>query len=390
MVRTTTSSIPVAVAVGFALSCAAPVMAKPPETRYSIEHSFTPEEGQWPGSESTFVKGPGHLIYSVLSLGGPHGNGTAFSFNIKNGRLKVLHAFSPDEVSDVQPSAIVVGPGGEILVTTYQGGAVHIGTISRLEDDGSMTVVHDFDGDGGGLPIGPLAVIGDSLVGTTGSGPAGFGSVYRFRVNGEFEQLHAFESQAVSYEESFPFGVTPGPNGTLYGATYGYIQPQALNGALYSLTAAGVYQVLHYFSGPDGSRPFFAPIFADNGDLFGTTTEGGEFGCGVIYRVQLPATFTVVHSFNSETDGCAPFGGLIKSANGKLYGIASYGGSLSSGTFFEVTSGGTFRKLLDFDALAGQGGVQSQLLEVEPGTFYGGSPNGGRYGLGNIFRIKVK
>ena len=387
MLRNSTTRMLRLAAVGFSLACTAAI-ARPPEAKLTVEHSFAPHEGRWPSAEATLVKGRGHKVYGVVGAGGAHDNGTAYSFNTRNGHFKVLYAFAPDEFSEVRPTAIVVDSSGDLLVTTYQGGDFQLGTIRRLEDDGSLTLLHTFDGENGGLPGGRLTVVGDSIVGTGLSGPLGHGSVYRYQSSGEFQLLHAFGPP--SYEETLPFDVNLGANGNLYGATYGYIRPMAENGALYSLSADGGYQVLHYFTGPDGSRPLFAPIVADNGDLWGTATEGGEFGCGVIYRLQLPATLTVVHSFDREIDGCVPFGGLVKSANGKFYGTTYIGGSSDVGTFFEVSPNGTFRKLIDFDAARGQGLVQSSLLEVEPGSFYGTSTNGGRFGLGHIYRIKLK
>jgi hypothetical protein len=114
VLRKKTSRILFTTAFGFALTCTATVMAKPPEARLTIEHSFAPDEGKWPSLEATLVKGRGHKIYGVLGSGGPHENGTAYSFNTNNGHFKVLHSFTPDELSDRVPSAIVVDSDGAV------------------------------------------------------------------------------------------------------------------------------------------------------------------------------------------------------------------------------------------------------------------------------------
>src|SRR4029079_1022701 len=76
---------------------------------------------------------------------------------------------------------LVASVNGSMYGTTYEGGANNLGTIFRLDPAGTVTVVHDFDGDTGANPYGRLLQGSDGhLYGATVSGgPAGAGVIFR-------------------------------------------------------------------------------------------------------------------------------------------------------------------------------------------------------------------
>jgi uncharacterized repeat protein (TIGR03803 family) len=45
------------------------------------------------------------------------------------------------------------------------------------------------------------------------------------------------------------------------------------------------YSVLHRFTGKDGWSPQASVILDDKGNLYGTTTEGGAYGYGVVFEI---------------------------------------------------------------------------------------------------------
>ncbi|HEY4847737.1 MAG TPA: choice-of-anchor tandem repeat GloVer-containing protein, partial [Methylocella sp.] len=64
-----------------------------------------------------------------------------------------------------------------------------------------------------------------------------------------------------------------------------------------SASAAPTETVLHSFTGSDGANPD-AGLIADNaGNLYGTTSNGGAFGQGVVFKLSPGGTETVLHSF---------------------------------------------------------------------------------------------
>src|SRR5271170_3493006 len=87
--------------------------------------------------------------------------------------------------------------------------------------------------------------------------------------------------------------------------------------------------VLHNFTGRSDGGGSQAGLTMDRaGNLYGTTSQGGTGGFGVVFRLS-PAgsgwVLTTLHSFNA-TDGLSPDGGVIFGPDGSLYGATTWGG----------------------------------------------------------------
>ena len=80
------------------------------------------------------------------------------------------------------------------------------------------------------------------------------------------------------------------------------------------------------------------------GNLYGTTSDGGgAYGLGSVFKLT-PSdggwTYTSLHDFAGGTDGADPFCSLVSDANGNLYGTTADGGLGSGqgyGIVFEIT-----------------------------------------------------
>jgi hypothetical protein len=97
----------------------------------------------------------------------------------------------------------------------------------------------------------------------------------------------------------------------------------------------------------DGQSPNAGLIADANGNLFGTTTGGGAKGVGTVLEIGKTATGytstpTILVSFCFNcVDGANPFAGLIADANGNLFGTTPNGGAKGvGGTVFEITGSG--------------------------------------------------
>ncbi len=55
-----------------------------------------------------------------------------------------------------------------------------------------------------------------------------------------------------------------------------------------------------------------------------------------MFKITPSGELTVLHSFNSDTDGGFPIGGLNLGLDGKLYGVTTGGGVDGSGTVFTL------------------------------------------------------
>src|ERR1035437_9405074 len=113
---------------------------------------------------------------------------------------------------------------------------------------------------------------------------------------------------------------------------------------------AQTFTNLHNFTGFDGAEPHAGLILSGN-TLYGTAQLGGSAGRGTVFAVNTNGTgFTNLYNFTAtstdssgvetNSDGANPDAGLILSGN-TLYGTASVGGSLGSGTVFAVSTNGT-------------------------------------------------
>jgi uncharacterized repeat protein (TIGR03803 family) len=176
-------------------------------------------------------------------------------------------------------------------------------------------------------------------------------------------------------------------NGELYGTTYfgGAANSSVLSGTVFKISPSGVERVLHSFGGgADGANPH-AGLIDVNGELYGTTGDGGEHGEGSLFEVSPSGAESVLYSFGASGDGTTPLAGLIY-VNGALFGTTYFGGANGSGTVFEVSPPRAESVLHSFGSLGGS--PEADLIDVN-GELYGTMPQGGSNGdyFGYVFKI---
>ncbi len=135
-----------------------------------------------------------------------------------------------------------------------------------------------------------------------------------------------------------------------------------------------------------GLIAFFAGIFSSQAqNLYTTTFYGGDADAGTIIKFT-PATnnLAVLKNFDN-TNGANPYGAMIQANDGKLYGMASIGGTGNYGIIFSFNpSSLTYTKLKDFDSINGAN-PHGSLMQASNGKLYGMTYNGGSKGYGVIF-----
>ncbi|MGC2109399.1 MAG: choice-of-anchor tandem repeat GloVer-containing protein [Candidatus Korobacteraceae bacterium] len=190
-------------------------------------------------------------------------------------------------------------------------------------------------------------------------------------------------------------------HGNFYGATSEGGSDNV--GTVFALTPNGsggwTEKVLHNFAnnGTDGTFPYAGLIFDAAGNLYGTTSEGGDYNEGTVFKMMPNGsggwTEKKLHNFGiNGTDGMYPYAGLIFDKNGILYGTTYYGGDSGLGTVFEMTpngSGGwTEKKLHNFNPYNGDGyEPYAGLIFDAAGNLYGTTGYGGDYNEGTVFEM---
>jgi uncharacterized repeat protein (TIGR03803 family) len=154
--------------------------------------------------------------------------------------------------------------------------------------------------------------------------------------------------------------------------------------------------VLHSFrGGSDGTNPSTGLVADSAGNLFGTTTEGGSAGCGVVYELKASHggrwTESVIYTFLCGADGAAPSAGLVFDAAGNLYGTTLTGGKNHDGTVFELMhSGGSWTETT-LHTFSGKDGSYpaAGLVFDQAGNLYGTTLFGGHAHGGVAFQLTL-
>jgi uncharacterized repeat protein (TIGR03803 family) len=182
--------------------------------------------------------------------------------------------------------------------------------------------------------------------------------------------------------------------GNLYGTT---AQGGTFNfGTVFKLDTTSRETVLYSFTGgADGATPLAGLIRDADGNLYGTTEAGGDLtcnsgiGCGTVFKLDTTGEETVLHSFTGK-DGTSPIAGVIRDAAGNFYGTTPQGGPFSSGTVFKLDKTGKETVLYTFTG--GGGGTDGfypdgALIRDAAGDLYGTTQLGGNYSFGTVFKL---
>src|ERR1700679_2699606 len=155
-----------------------------------------------------------------------------------------------------------------------------------------------------------------------------------------YQILHSFSSS----EGSAPTGdLIFDAAGNLYG-TLGTGGAHG-KGAIFKLSPAGDFTLLYSFTGgSDGGGPV-AGLALDpaTGDLYGTNTALGSYYAGCVFKLTSAGQLVVLHEFNNDTDGSYANGPLTRDSQGNFYGTTSQGGGYSNGAIFKIAAGGGYQ-----------------------------------------------
>jgi len=257
----------------------------------------------------------------------------------------------------------------------------------------------------------------------------------------EWKEKVLYSFQGGSDGQTPAGGVAFDKAGNIYGVTHegGSTCPSPGCGTIFQLSpgkgGAWTETLLYGFNGTQGSYPEGSVIIDAHGNLYGTTSIGGNgqcklfgyvVGCGVVYELSPPTqksgqwSYAVLYSFQGGNDGLFPVGDLVFDKQGNLYGATWYGGGKGTtcdqyyggncGTVFKLSppkqkgrawaekilhsfAGGTAGKQFGDGAQPNGGLVLDSQGAIYGTTYFGGNEAGGcdggsgGTGCGVVFKL---
>lgn len=311
--------------------------------------------------------------------------------------LTVLYSFSGATDGGYPESGVILDSAGNVYGTTEIGGSGNFncsgcGTVFKVSEAGIETVLHSFTGNlDGAFPLyGTLfRDQAGNLYGTTSTGGAnGGGTVFRLSPNGRQISIAFPNGTGPGFSAA---GLTPDGAGNAYGTTQyrGTGCPPYGCGTVFKVSHTGKITIVHSFqSGTDGANPIADLVRDGAGNLYGTTLDGGASNAGTVFKIDSAGKESVLYAFMGGTDGGQPHAGLLRDGTGNLYGTTSSGGVNFGGTIFKIDSAGNHTILYNFcsqSCLDGETPMGNLALD-SAGNIYGATQNGGN-GAGVVFEL---
>ncbi len=325
----------------------------------SVLHAFTDgEDGGLPFAGLTFDSA-GNLYGTASSGGTGCGGGCGTVFELSPGwSFTVLYNFQGGAGGGNPDAGVILDRHGNLYSTSNAGGKDGDGSVFELSQGTGgwkETLLHSFNGkDGCELIDTPIFDAAGNLFGTTLVCGSGGGTVWEL-LHGSWKEKTLYSFTGSGGDNSWT-GVVLDKAGNIYGVTRSGGKYE--QGVVFKLApqSRGKWKetVLHSFEGgPDGDQPFTTPVLDKAGNLWGTTSSGGDlscgapYGCGTVFKLT-PGKGgrwkkTIVHAF-AGNDGWDPdLGNLMIDAAGNIYGTTVFGGQGDCfsgdgcGVVFEIT-----------------------------------------------------
>jgi uncharacterized repeat protein (TIGR03803 family) len=377
-----------------------------PAQTFQAIYNFSSSPYTFPNGRVLLLNG---ILFGTTSGGGATDSGTIFTINTNGSRYAALKSFTATDsntgtnTDGVQPMDGLVSYSNILYGTTYGGGFGGKGTVfSYNTNSRQYTVLNHFNTTNGKAPYANLTLYSNAFYGTTAAGGiSNKGAIFRINPDGSgFTLIKSFFSN----EGILLLGRVVTDGRMLYGTTY---QGGVSNrGTIYSIgTDGGNFTVLKTFNADEGAGPRYDLVLAGN-RLYGVLESGSNSDNSAIYRLNTDGTgFSVLKQFSdvdqvsgTNADGWFVRGGLAW-WNGALYGTASEGGWYGGGVVYKINPDGTgFAVLKHFTNISGTisgtqvntGGMQpAGELTIQDGVIYGTTREAGMFGDGTLYRLTI-
>jgi uncharacterized repeat protein (TIGR03803 family) len=332
-------------------------------------------------------------LYGMTLGGGSNGVGAIFSLDPTTSVFTKLKDLNSINGADPYGS-LMQATDGKLYGLTYSGGSNNLGAIFSYDLLASTyKKLKDLDYSNGANPYGNLVQASDGkLYGMTSSGGLHFSGV-TFSYDplaSVYKKLNDFDNTiTVNAPGCNPYGsLIQAADGRLYGLTSG--GGSNGKGVIFSLDPlSSTYTKLKDFDDVNYTFAYGDLLQATNGKLYGLTSSGGK-GHGDIFSFDISAsTYTKLKDFGVNEKGSDIVGSLIRSSDGKLYGMTSSGGTGGAGVIFSFDPlSSTYTKLRDFD-YASDGFPIGSLIQASDGRLYGLVEGGDSQYIGAIFSFDL-
>jgi uncharacterized repeat protein (TIGR03803 family) len=249
---------------------------------YAILYSFAP--GQW-GEKSPVVVS-GDMIYGSTRNGGDPEYGTAYSIKTDGTGYTVTHEFAGSPLDGEDPQGALLLENGTLYGATRYGGnyLFEPGTLFSMSPAGSdYTILHNFSGLDGAVPVGGLISDGSRLYGMSGGG----GYYYGYTTGGT---IFALDNDGANFKTLHTFGASTTLN------------PSAKKGPIGSLSCTGLAR--------DGSM-----LYGTTPSIMGITKASRPIGLdpGAIFVLNTDGTgYTELYRFDGIIEGTGSLGKILR------------------------------------------------------------------------------
>jgi len=269
-----------------------------PEGELTTLYRFGGTDGSSPGR---VMQASDLCLYGVTQTGGQFDKGTVYKI-AADGTFTVLHSFNGADGSNPY-GQLVQGNDGLFYGTTVGGGYNGGGTVFTVDPNGVFNTLHLFSIGEGTHPSAGLLLGSDGNfygVAADGGSNPDKGTMFTVTPDGTLTVLHSFNGA----DGATPTGLVNGNDGYFYGAT------ESGRGVLFRASADGNgFSVIHAFNGSDGDTPDGGLTLGLGGNIYGTTNSGGSSGDGTVFRVTI-STFSILDPSNVGAD-CATLNALV-------------------------------------------------------------------------------
>jgi uncharacterized repeat protein (TIGR03803 family) len=220
-----------------------------------------------------------------------------------------------------------------------------------------------------------------------------YGSVYKMSTSGGYTLLYSFcgeGSPCASTGANPTGGVTLGWDGNLWGTTYNGGKDGA--GTAFKMTPAGDLTSLYSFTnGKDDSAPTYTLLQGQDGNMYGVSEAQYEGQYGSFFKLTTKGKISA-YPFD-YTDGSSP-NLPVQGTDLNFYGTTQGGGNAACacGVIYKATAAGKITVLHNFSGYVSSTQYDGArpigiLVEGADGSYYGTTYQGGEYNAGTVFKI---